>query len=270
MEELLLLLKYVFLGTLQGFTEPIPISSSGHVVLAQDLLGLEIRGLSFETLVNFASLLAVLLIYRQDLVQLTTGSLGYLTGRQPERKSDFMFVVYLIIATIPAVIIGLWFGDLIADQLKGVKVIGITLLITGVALWAIRNLKGRKLDQNLNVVDAIIVGLAQAIALVPGISRSGATIVAAMGRGMKQETALKFSFFLYIPISLGSMVLQGSELISDPKLGELWLPYLLAFICSLIASYYSLRWFMGMMQRGNLKAFAYYCFAVGIAVLLFM
>ncbi|CAM3439249.1 undecaprenyl-diphosphate phosphatase [Marinicrinis lubricantis] len=270
MEDLWSLLKYSFLGLLQGFTEPIPISSSGHVVLAQDLLGLDIEGLSFETLVNFASLLAVLLIYKRDLVQLTMGFFGYIRTRNTELKGDFMFVIYLLIATIPAAVIGLLLNDFISEQLKGVKVIGITLLVTGIALWLIRNLKGKKQDHDLRLSDAVIVGFAQAVALIPGISRSGATIVAAMGRGMKQSTALKFSFFLYIPVSLGGMVLEGSELASDPMMSELWLPYLLAFGFSLAASYYSLRWFMGMMQKGNLKAFAYYCFVVGALVLLFM
>lgn len=254
---------YSFLGLLQGLTEPIPISSSGHLVLAQEFLGLKIEGLSFEVLMNFASLLAVLLIYKKELVALTSGSWQYIRHRKSENRAEFRFVVYLLIATIPAAVIGLIFNDFISNSLKGVQVVGVTLIITGIALWLIRNMQGSKQDKDLTLKDSIIVGLAQAIALIPGISRSGATIVAAMSLGMKQQTALKFSFFLYIPISLGSMLLEGSQILRDPELFRLALPYSAAFLLSLVASYFSLKWFMGIMARGRLKYFSIYCFVVG-------
>lgn len=268
METVMEYLKYIFLGLLQGFTEPIPISSSGHVMLAQHYLGIELEGLSFEVLVNFASLLAVLFIYRSDLMHLASGSWSYVRTRRSEDKNDFLFVVYLVIGTIPAVLVGLTLKDVIADRLTGVAVIGATLILTGIALWMIRKLTGHKKDGDLSAKDAVIVGLAQAVALVPGISRSGATIIAAMARGMKRDTALRFSFFLYIPVSVGSMVLEGGDLFTSPDFSARWLPYLLAFIASLITSYYSLRWFMGVMKRGKLHWFALYCFVVGAVVLL--
>jgi undecaprenyl-diphosphatase len=269
MEQLYDILKYLFLGLFQGFTEPIPISSSGHLVLAQYFLGLEIEGLSFELLVNFASLLAVLLVYREDLIRLTSNGIRYITRRDESAKSDFQFIVYLIIGTIPAAVIGILFGDFISEHLKSVQVLGITLFITGLALWMIRNMRGRKGDAGLTLKDALIIGLAQAVALIPGISRSGATIVAAMLRGTKQETALRFSFLLFIPVSVGGMILGASDLIQDPHLNELMLPYTVAFFGSLVASYFSLKWFQGIMERGNLKYFAVYCFIVGTLVLLF-
>lgn len=262
-------MKYVVLGLVQGFTEPIPVSSSGHLVIVEHLFGLHIEGLSFEVLVNTASLLAILLIYRKDLISLAANGIGYLVRRDPAQKSDFMFIVYLVIATIPAGVIGVLLNDFISGYFKGLLTIGITLLATGVALWLIRNLRGRKNDQALTLKDAIIIGLAQAVALIPGISRSGATIVAGMGRGLKQETALKFSFFLYIPVSLGGIVLEGKDMLHDPQMSTLWLPYALAFVASLVTSYFSLKWFMGIMARGNLKYFSFYCFIVGTLVVLF-
>lgn len=271
MEELLLIIKYAVMGIIQGFTEPIPISSSGHVLIVRNLFGIDIEGLSFEVFVNFASLLAVLLIYKKDIVQLAAGVLRFLRTRDAGSRKEFNFFMFLILATIPAGVIGVLFNDMISSSLAGIHVIGITLLVTSVALWAIRNLKGRRQDADLSVRDAVIVGLAQAVALIPGISRSGATIVAAMGLGMKQETALKFSFFLYIPISLGGMILETPALVSDLSMnGNLVLPYLFAFLCSLVASYYSLRWFMGIMARGNLIYFAAYCLVAGLAVILFL
>ncbi|MDZ5470326.1 undecaprenyl-diphosphate phosphatase [Bacillus sp. 31A1R] len=263
MEDLLVLLKYFVLGLFQGFTEPIPISSSGHLEIAQYFLGLEIEGLSFALLVNTASLFAVLIVYREDIIRLIKNGIAYVTTKDEHAKADFRFIIYLIIGTIPAGFIGVLFGDFIEENLASIKTVGITLLVTGLALWLIRNLKGRKNDADLSVRDAIIVGLAQAVALIPGISRSGATIVAAMGLGMKQETALRYSFLLYIPVSVGGMILGFNDILQDPNISELAIPYALAFVASLVASYFSLKWFMGIMARGNLKIFAIYCFIAG-------
>lgn len=263
-------LKYAVLGLLQGFTEPIPVSSSGHLVIVERLFGLHIEGFSFEVLVNFASLLAILLIYGKDIIRLTVNTFRFLSMRAQDAKADFMFVIYLILATIPAAIIGVIFKDRIANTFKDVKVIGVTLLITALALWLVSNLCGRKGDKDLSMGETFIVGLAQAIALMPGISRSGATIVTAMALGWKRETALRFSFFLYIPVSLGSMILEGKDMIKDPALEQLAIPYLLAFLCSFVASYFALKWFMGIMARGNLKWFSLYCLFAGLFVLFCM
>lgn len=266
MEELLVLIKYIVLGAIQGFTEPIPISSSGHLVIAQELFGLEMRtdDFTFEILMNFASLLAVLLIYRKDLVRLASNSVAYFKVKTDETRRDFQFVVYLVIATIPAGIIGLLFEDTIASVFKSSKTVAVALIVTGVALFFIRNLKGRKQDGDLTWKDALIVGLAQAVALIPGVSRSGATIVAAMGLGMKQETALRFSFLLFIPISVGLILVKLPEL----ALGDMWFPYSLAFLFSFGFSYFALKWFMNIMAKGNLIYFTIYCLVVGFGFLL--
>lgn len=267
--DILEIVKYIFLGLIQGITEPIPVSSSGHLVLAQHFLGIETKKLTFELLVNAGSLIAVLIIYWNDIVRLTKNGLSYVMTRNEKAKTDFRFIVYLIIATIPAGVIGVLFNDVISESLKGVRITAITLLITGIALFLIRNLRGRKQDGDLSVKDAVIVGLAQTIALVPGISRSGATIVAAMGIGMKPATALRFSFLMYIPVSVGGTLLSITDIANDPDLTTLFLPYLSAFIVSIIASYFALRWFMNIMEKGNLIYFSIYCFIVGTLVLIF-
>lgn len=269
--SLWVLIKYFFLGFVQGFTEPIPISSSGHLVILRELFGVtEVKGLSFEILVNFGSLLAVLIIYRKDIYRLIENGIRYITTRDHAAKSDFQFILFLIIATIPTGILGVLFEDYIEAELSTVSVIGYTLLITGIALWIIRNLRGNKNDGDVTIKDAIIIGIAQAVALIPGISRSGATIVAAMLVGMKSEAALRFSFLLYIPVSLGITIMSAGDILGDENISVLAIPYILAFAASLVASYYSLRWFMNVMARGNLKYFAIYCFIVGILVILFL
>ncbi|WP_066187067.1 MULTISPECIES: undecaprenyl-diphosphate phosphatase [Gracilibacillus] len=266
MEDFILLIKYLFLGLLQGFTEPIPISSSGHLVLAQEIFNVGIiENLSFEVLVNFGSLIAVLIIYWKDIISIAKNGIQYIGTRETRYHSDFMFIVYLVVATVPAAVLGLFFEDLIAKTFGGkASMVGISLLVTGAALWIIRNIRGSKSDGELTWKDAIIIGLAQAVSLIPGISRSGATIVAAMLLGLKQETALRFSFLMFIPVSAGTMVLSIGDVIHDPNIQTLWIPYVIAFIAALIATYFALRWFMNIMAKGNLKYFAIYCFIVGI------
>ncbi len=270
MEETWLWLKYLILGIVQGATEPIPVSSSGHLIIAQRLLGVEQTGLTFEILTNTASLIAIVFIYRHDIWRLIAGSWKYIRTRNAEYKSDFMFVVYVVLGTIPAVVVGLLFKDWIEATFSSVKTVAIALLFTGVALWLIRNMRGRKQDGDLKARDAWIVGLAQAIALIPGVSRSGSTVIASIATGMKQDTALRFSFMLYIPISLGAIVLGLPDIMEASEAPGMFGPYALAFIATLIVTYFAMRWFMGIMAKGNLKYFSYYCFVVGILLLIFL
>lgn len=269
-EEWILGIKYLILGLVQGITEPIPISSSGHLIIVRQLFGVEAEGLSFEIFVNIASLLAIMVVYRNDIYRLVTRGSAYLFQKEPAYQHDFRFLMYLVIATIPVGVIGLLFGDPIQNALNGTNVVGITLLITALALFLIRNLQGHKAEGSLTTKDAIIVGLAQAVAVTPGISRSGSTIVASMLLGMKQETALRFAFLLYIPVSIGTGLLELPAMAQDPAVRQLLVPHLLAFIASFIATYFSLRWFMNVMARGNLMYFVYYCLVVGILVILFL
>lgn len=271
MSEWIEWLQYLLLGFIQGFTEPIPISSSGHLIIAQELLGMEQRGLSFEILTNTASLCAILFIYREVISRLVKNGFGYVRTKETKYKADFNFIVYIIVGSIPAGIIGVVFKDEIEKLFSSnVKTVAIALLVTGAALWIIRNLRGVKRDGDLKMKDAIIVGLAQAVALIPGISRSGSTVIASIAVGMKQDTALRYSFMLYIPVSLGGIVLGVSDIVSDPTMQALWLPYLIAFVTSLIVTYFAMKWFMGIMEKGNLRYFSYYCFIVGTLILIFL
>lgn len=270
MDQLWLTIKFLLLGLFQGLTEPIPVSSSGHLLIAQYFLGVEIEGSNstFALLVNSASLIAVLIVYRKDIKRLVINGLSYFKVKNEETKRDFMFVVYLVVATIPAGLIGVLFQEKIDANLSTVVTVSCTLIITGVGLWLIRNMHGQRKDGQMTMKDAIIIGCAQAVALIPGISRSGATIVAAMARGINQETALRFSFLLFIPISFGGAVLSFTDILNADNLAEMAVPYTVAFLGSLVATYFSLKWFMNIMAKGKLKYFALYCFIVGPLVLL--
>lgn len=261
-ERLMEIFQYLILGFAQGFTEPIPVSSSGHLVMLQTIFDIKVEDLSFEIFLHFASLIAIIIIYWEDIVRLATNGYKYLFNKDEEAKDDFNFILYLIVATIPAGVLGILFEDQIGEIFSTAKMVGISLIITGIALWVIRNLRGRKSDGELTFKDAVIVGLAQGVALIPGISRSGATLVAAMLLGMKQKTALRFSFLLFIPVSLGTTILSLDSFLSEQFISQ-WPLYLIAFITAGLATFFSLKWFMNIMSRGNLIYFSIYCFVIG-------
>lgn len=266
--DIIMILKMIVIGLVQGFTEPIPVSSSGHVMIASEILGLGEQGFTFAILTNTASLLAIMWIYRADIFRLIQNSLRYLRTKDARYKSDFRFVLYIIVGTIPAGVLGVLLSDFIADSIN-MTTIALMLFVTGTALFLIRNMKGTKGEQDMTMKDAILVGLGQSVALAPGISRSGATIISAIACGIKQDTALRFAFMLYIPVSLGGVVLGFSDFINEPNKGELALPYLAAFLATLIMTYFAMKWFMGIMKRGKLIYFTYYCFIVGALLLIF-
>ncbi|MGE7692736.1 undecaprenyl-diphosphate phosphatase [Lysinibacillus sp. NPDC094177] len=266
--DLILIIKHIIIGLVQGFTEPIPVSSSGHVMIASEILGLGEQGFTFAILTNTASLLAIIYIYREDIVRLITNFFLYLKTGKNRYKADFRFAVFIVIGSIPAVVLGVLLRDVIADNVS-MTTIALMLFVTGIALWLIRNMRGTKKDADLTAKDAIIVGLGQAVALTPGISRSGATIISAIAVGMKQETALRFSFMLYIPVSLGGVVLGISDFLNEPNKNALVIPYTSTFIVTLFMTYFAMRWFMGIMKSGKLSYFTYYCFLVGTLLLIF-
>lgn len=268
METVIELIKYVIIGAVQGFTEPIPVSSSGHVMIASELLGVGGQGFTFAILTNTASLVAILLIYRKDIIRLICGFIGYIRTQEGRYKPDFLFVIYIVVGSIPAGVLGLLLSDIISAS-TSMTTVAIMLFVTGIALWLIRNMRGRKADGDISAKDALLVGFGQAVALTPGISRSGATVISAIAVGMKQDTALRFSFMLYIPVSLGTIVLGISDFLGEPNKAELALPYAVTFITTVIVTYMAMKWFMGIMKKGKLHYFAYYCFAMGSFLLIY-
>lgn len=268
--DLLEIIKYVFLGILQGVTEPIPVSSSGHLVIARELFGIEARGLSFEIFLNTASLLAVLFIYRMDIYNIIYNLCRFLFKGARDEKAieDFKYTGYLIIATIPVGVLGVLLEDVIGENIS-MGFVGFMLLLTGIALWFIKNKRGHKRDGELTVKDAAIIGIAQCIALTPGVSRSGASLVGAMAVGLNHKSAMRFVFLLYIPVSLGTALVSVEDIVNDPYIGALAVPYALSFIVCIAATYFGLKWLQGVMEKGNLIIFSYYCFTLGTFSILY-
>ncbi len=261
-----LLIKYIILGIVQGFTEPLPISSSGHLVLIQELFGIGIADLNFEIIVNAGSLIAIIIIFYKDIFELIKKSWYYLIKRQEVYKQDFFYVLALLIAVIPAGIIGFLFKSEIETVLKSITVVAVGLIITSVALWFVHKQATNNVETKITFKKAVIIGLFQVVALIPGISRSGSTMVGGLSQKIKFEDTMKFSFILYIPISLATIVLG----IFDLQSSEVFvLGYVAAFIVSIITTFFAIKWFFKMVRKGNLLYFSYYCATVGILVLLY-
>ena len=267
------LLKYVFLGFIQGITEPIPVSSSGHLLIFQKLIS-GIDKIDFEllaTITNFGSFLAILLIFRKDIIRLIKSFFGYLSSKDNKYYNDYKYCWYVVLATIPAGIIGIIVTklDLFDFLEKNVKFAGATLLITAIFLYIIKDFKGIKNDKDITLKDAIIIGLFQVIALLPGISRSGSTIVGGMFRKLKRSTAFNFSFILYIPISIATTLLGLKDLFSaDLDINTMML-YFVSMIFAFIFTYIGTKWFRKIVNEGKLIYFTIYCFVVGLLVLIF-
>ena len=187
-------LKYIILGIIQGLTEPLPISSSGHLVIFKNLFNLDsLNDLNFEIIVNFASFLAISFIYRKDIIKLIKDSIIYLKTKNYKYENSFKYILLIILACIPAGILGLLFKDKIDLISTNVKYIGIALLITSLALFIVRKIDGKKHDNDITYKDSIIIGLFQGIALLPGISRSGSTLTGGLLRNIKKEDAEKIN-----------------------------------------------------------------------------
>lgn len=265
------LIKYLFLAIIQGFTEPIPVSSSGHLIIFRNLINIDtLNDLNFEIILNFGSFLAIVVFFWNDIISIIKDFFLYLKTKDSKYQTNYKYAWYIVLATIPAGLVGLIFKDYIENVLNGVKLVGIALIITSLFLYLIRNIKGTKEDKDITWKDALIVGLFQVIALFPGISRSGSTLVGGMFRGLKRDAAFKFSFMLYLPISMATMILGVKDLLEASIGINLWACYLTCMIISGIITYFSTKWFNGIMKTGKLIYFVWYCLIVGTLVILFL
>lgn len=265
------ILQYVFLGVIQGFTEPIPISSSGHLLIFKNLFDFDmLNDINFEIVVNFGSFIAICFLYRKEIVSIIKDFFMFIKTKKDNYKENYKYAWLIVIGTIPAGLFGIILKDKIDAVSGNVKLVGIALLITALALFLIKDFKGKKEKNEITIFDSIVIGLFQVIALFPGISRSGSTIVGGMTRDLKRDSAVNYSFMLYLPISLATMALGVKDLIETPNISSLALPYTLGMIASAIVTYFSAKWFINIMKKGKLGIFSIYCLIVGILVILFL
>jgi len=261
----------ILYGVAQGLTEYLPISSTAHVVLVSYLLGEPLPGLAFEISLHLASLLAVVAYFRSDLRRLVAGFLGYLHRRRPEDRPPFLFGCYLVVATAVTGVAGVVLMETMGERLKSPPVMAAALALTGAALVFIERIRayGARGEREMRIGDALWVGLGQAIAVLPGISRSGSTLVVALLCGLERETAVRYSFLLALPVIVGSSILALPELQGGGVLSAIgWGPLLAAFAASFATSVAGIVWLLAFLRRGKLAWFAVYLFALALFVYL--
>ena len=243
----------IILGIIQGLTEFLPISSSGHLVIGQKMLGISVAGNVFEIVVHLGTLVSVLIVFWNDIWQLLTSLKSVSTKK---------YILAITIGTLPAVLVGFILRDVITEAFESIGVVAITLMITGIILFTTKFIKTKVRD--ISVGRGLLIGIAQAMAIVPGISRSGMTISLGVYLGIAPDKAAKFSFLLGIPAIVGAGLLTGLDLLelSEPILP--WSVLLFGFISSLLVGWISLKWLLGLIKSGKFHWFGVYCIIIGL------
>lgn len=258
-------LQAIILGIVQGLTEFIPVSSSGHLVLVQQIFGFQIsENLSFEIFLHLGTLFAVLIFFRQQIWELILSLFNWGKGKDAEKhQNNRKLILYLIIATFATGLIYLGLGDYFEAIEKVPLVVAIMLIITGIILYISDYVKASDIPAHkIGFFRSLLIGLAQGIAIIPGISRSGSTIGTSLFCKMDRKDAAHFSFLLSIPAILGANLVTIKEFSS---LSTSVLPlYALGFLASLASGYLVISLLIGVIKKGKLKYFSYYLWLIGL------
>lgn len=250
------LIKYIILGLIQGFTEPLPISSSGHLKIFRYLFKDNlINDLTLEIFLNFSSFLAVVFFYKKDIKELLFNSFKYIKTKETKYKKSYKYIILIIISTLFPGLIGLLLKDYI-ENIFDIKLVSICLLITSLLLFLIKDKDGYK--KEISIKDSIIIGLFESISIFPGISRSASTLTGCLNQNIDINESIKYSFMLYLPISIGTFILS----LNDIKLINNY--YLISAIFTFISTYFSLKLFINIVKKKKLIYFSIYCLLIGL------
>jgi undecaprenyl-diphosphatase len=260
-------LHAIWLALLQGFTEFLPVSSSAHLILMPRLFGWTDQGLAFDVAVHVGTLTAVLTYFRADVLRLFAAWLHSCASRKVD--SDARLAWFVLLGTLPVLLFGLLLHDLIETGLRSPLVIALATIVFGVLLW-IADIYGRKLrnEASLRVSDIIIIGLAQALALVPGTSRSGITMTAGLALGLTRTAAARFSFLLSIPVIAVAGVYETGKLIQQSAPVD-WIAISLGTVVSAVSAWLCIHFFLQLIERIGMWPFVVYRLLLG-GVLLWM
>jgi len=292
----------MILGVVQGLTEFFPVSSSGHLVIGQELLGLQVPGLLFDVAVHLATLFSVVIVFRERIVQLVRGAIGM------ARESSWPYIFKVALATLPAVLVGLTMKDFFEARFDDAVFAGTMILVTGCVVWSSRWAQppGRYRPVELLPLGvaaafallagtilpflivlglqgvimatsrlsappephkepswggALIMGVAQALAILPGISRSGSTVIAALWRRITPAAAAEFSFLMSIPAILGAVTLQVPDVLRAEEMAVSWAALVAGAAAAAVSGIFAIRFFVELLKRQNFYVFAYYCWA---------
>ena len=251
-------LDALILGVIQGLTEFLPVSSSGHLELGKAVLGdqsVPEESLLFTVVLHFATALSTIIVFRKDI-------LSILKGLVSRDREDLNFAGRIILSMIPAVVVGLFFEDQLEALFNGnIILVGFMLIVTGLLLFLAG--KAKSTGKGISWKDALIIGVSQAIAMLPGISRSGATISTSVLLGNDRTKAARFSFLMVVPLIFGKIAkdLLSGDITMDSSAS---LPLIVGFIAAFITGLVACTWMISLVKKAKLHYFSYYCFAVGI------
>jgi undecaprenyl-diphosphatase len=263
------LVKAVVLGIVQGLTEFLPISSSGHLVIGSELLNFQEKGIAFDVFLHLGTLLAVILVFRREIRGMIVAPLLYLQGERGEAViHDLRWDLYVVISVLPAVFVGLFLKDSIERMFSSLALVFVMLLVTGILMVSSRLLHSRNVT--LQGRHAFIIGCAQAMAILPGLSRSGSTIFTGMALGLDRQVVARFSFIMSIPAILGAMVLQLGDLISNPPTPAAFINIAAGTAASAVAGYFAIILLLDIVRRNRLEWFGYYCLVLGFAGMVYL
>jgi len=256
----------VIMGLVQGLTEFLPISSSGHLVIARQLLGVvKEPGILFEVMLHLGTLLAVLVYFRGEIASIIFAIFPSTDMDNEKRRSRRGLAMAVIAGTLPTVVIALLFKDTFEELFNSVRTVSFMLLITGAVLYLSDKVEKSGRD-TVRLRDALLIGTIQGIAIIPGISRSGSTIATGLFGGLKAETSATYSFLLSIPAIMGAAVLHAGDLTGFDN-GNI-LPYSAGVMAAAISGFLSIKVLMKIVAGRNLRIFAFYCWTVGIGSLI--
>ena len=265
-------IQAIILGIVQGLTEYLPISSSAHLVLTPFFLGWDIPSeqiFPFDVLVQVGTLVAVFAYFWKDILSIVAAVLKGLWERKPFAEPQARLGWNIVVASVPAGIIGLLLKDQVEQAFHSVVATALFLFVTAALLLLAEALGNRQRSMDgLNWKDALWIGLAQALAIFPGVSRSGATIAGSMTRNLQRRDAGRFSFLMSIPPMLAAGFLSLLELPANLAHGSYLWVLLAGFLTAAVVGYLSIYWLLRFLERHSLKVFAYYCIAVGLITLI--
>lgn len=262
------IIKALIVGIVQGLTEFLPVSSSGHIVIAQEILGLEHNeqeNLIFAIVLHFATALSTIVIFRKDILQIFNGLFQF------KQNDEFRFALKIVLSMIPAALVGVLLKDTLEELFSNLRLVGFMLLVTATLLFIAD--KARNTGKDISFKDSFIIGLSQAVAaLLPGISRSGSTISTSILLGNDKSKAARFSFLMVLPLILGATAkmywdakTEGTTSIEDFEFMPLLVGFLAAFFSGLLAC----KWMIEFVKKAKLKYFSLYCTIVGMFVVVY-
>jgi len=266
------IIQSIILGIIQGLTEFLPISSSGHLIVLPKIFGWQDQGLAFDIFLHLGTLLAVLFFFRRDWLKIFK---AIIFRKRNEYKKNRKLALVIIIGIIPAVCLGFFLNDLIGNQLRLPLVVGINLIFWGIVLgiadWRTKKQKNAiNNEKNISYSKVLIIGLFQAISLIPGGSRSGLSITGGLFAGLNRKTAVRFSFLMSAPLILGAGLFEGIKIFNGSTMNINWLNFFFGFFAALLSGILAIRLIIYLAERKSFMPFVIYRIILGILILLFL